>query len=207
MLVKSQPDGTFDLDELKAKIPIENDHLAQPKVISLENSHGGCNGAAIPLSFVQDVHKIASANNIRMHLDGARILNALLHTGDDIKTFSKPFNTISFCFSKGMGCPIGSVLLGTAEDMHFARSLRKMLGGGTRQTGILAACMQVSLEDWQEKLSTDNANCKYFGEQINSSIKGVSCDMKYVHTNMLNFTLDPEITKNKKKSLQHNELC
>ncbi len=132
MLVKSQPDGTFDLDELKAKIPIENDHLAQPKVISLENSHGGCNGAAIPLSFVQDVHKIASENNIRMHLDGARILNALLHTGDDIKTFSKPFNTISFCFSKGMGCPIGSVLLGTAEDMHFARSLRKMLGGGTR---------------------------------------------------------------------------
>jgi len=139
-----------------------------------------------------------------MHLDGARLLNALLYTGDDIKTFSKSFNTISFCFSKGMGCPIGSVLLGTAEDMQFAKSIRKMLGGGTRQTGILAACMQVSLEDWEEKLLIDNENCKYFGEQLNSSIEGVSCDMTYVHTNMLNFTLDPEITNNKKKSLQHN---
>ena len=67
-----------------------------------------------------------------MHLDGARIFNALLYTGDDIIPYCKPFNTINFCFSKSMGCPIGSVLLGSAEDMHFAKNLRKMLGGGTR---------------------------------------------------------------------------
>lgn len=140
-LVKGKPDGTFDLKECESMIPIDNEHLAVPDVISLENSHGGCNGAAVKLSFVQDVSEIAQRHNLKMHLDGARYLNALLATGDDVLEYSSYFDTISFCFSKGMGCPIGSVLVGSESDMKFARNIRKMLGGGMRQAGLLAVCM------------------------------------------------------------------
>ena len=128
-LVTGKPDGTVDLNELENLIPIANEHLAQPDVICLENSHGGCNGAAVKLSFVQEVAEIAQKNDLKMHCDGARYLNALLATGDNVEAYSSYFDTISFCMSKGMGCPIGSVLVGSEEDMRFARNIRKMLGG------------------------------------------------------------------------------
>ena len=132
-IVDVKSDGTFDLQELEKIIPLmANEHLARPDVIALENSHGGCNGAALPLSYIRDVKEIADRHGLRMHLDGARLLNALVATGDDVQEFASYFDTISFCFSKGMGCPIGSVMLGSEEDIRFARDIRKMLGGGMR---------------------------------------------------------------------------
>lgn len=135
------PDGTFDLKHLESLIPIKNEHLPMPSVICLENSQGCHNGAAIKLDYVKQVREIADRHDLKMHLDGARLLNALIATGDEPAAYARPFDTISFCFSKGMGCPIGSVLLGTEKDMAFAKNIRKMLGGGMRQAGILAACM------------------------------------------------------------------
>jgi threonine aldolase len=90
---------------------------------------------------VHDVKKIADKFDLKMHLDGARLLNALITSGDDPRVYAEPFESVSFCMSKGMGCPIGSVLVGSHEDMRFAKDIRKMLGGGMRQAGILAACM------------------------------------------------------------------
>ena len=159
----------------------------------MENSHGGSNGAAISLDHVLEVKSIAQEFGLKMHLDGARFLNAVLASGDDVKEYSSHFETISFCFSKGMGCPIGSILAGTEKDMAFARNLRKMLGGGMRQAGILAASMQVSMEDWEEKLTVDNANCAWVAKQINE-IDGLSVDLSSVHTNMFVFVIDPKIS-------------
>ena len=101
------------------------------------------------------------------------------------KEYCKPFDTVSICFSKGLGCPIGSVLVGTEKDIRFARDMRKMLGGGMRQAGIFASAMMISLEDWQEKLKEDNENCKFMANHLNSEINGVICDTTRVHTNML----------------------
>jgi threonine aldolase len=98
----------------------------------MENSQGGCMGATISLEHVADVKKIAKKNKLRMHLDGARLLNALVEQDIKPEVYASEFNTVSFCLSKGMGCPLGSVMLGTEKDVWFARNMRKMLGGGMR---------------------------------------------------------------------------
>jgi threonine aldolase len=96
-----------------------------------------------------------------MHLDGARLLNALVEQKIEPDVYANDFNTVSFCLSKGMGCPLGSVLLGTEKDIWFARNIRKMIGGGMRQSGMTAVCALVALEDWEEKLALDNSNARF----------------------------------------------
>ena len=130
--VPNLADGTFDLDVLQKLIPPPTEHIAQPTVISLENSQGGCSGATIPLKFVKQVKKIARKAKLRMHLDGARLLNALVEQKIAPSEYVKDFDTISFCFSKGMGCPVGSVLVGKQKDIEYAHNIRKMVGGGMR---------------------------------------------------------------------------
>lgn len=112
-----------------------------PSLICLENSQGGCDGAVIPKSHAEQVGEIARKYGVKMHLDGARVLNAMVETGDAPADYCTTFDTISLCFSKGLGCPIGSVLIGSEEDIWYARNMRKMLGGGMRQAGILARAM------------------------------------------------------------------
>ena len=99
---------------------------------------------------MKDVKKIARKAKLRMHLDGARLLNALVEQKIEPHVYVKDFDTVSFCFSKGMGCPIGSVLVGSEADIDYARNIRKMLGGGMRQAGMTASCALVALEDWEE---------------------------------------------------------
>jgi|ERR1712086_1121708 len=193
-VVKNQKDGTMALKDIRKEIPIVNEHLAMPSVICLENSHGGCDGASLPFEHVQEVKQLADTHGIKMHLDGARLLNALVHSGQDPKEHCAPFDTISICFSKGLGCPIGSVLLGSEKDIRFARNIRKMLGGGMRQAGIIAACMQVAMEDWHEKLKTDNDNCKFIATELNSNVDGAYCNLDGIHTNMFSFKLEDKIT-------------
>lgn len=107
-------------------------------------------GALISMEHVQEVKKIAKKRKLRMHLDGARLLNALVEQDIAPDVYASQFNTMSFCLSKGMGCPVGSVMLGTEEDVWFARNMRKMVGGGMRQSGMTAVCGLIALEDWEE---------------------------------------------------------
>ena len=100
------------------------------------------------MDYIKDVKKICKQHNIRMHLDGARGLNAAVYLNVKPDKMVKDFDTVNFCFSKGMGCPVGSMVIGTKADIDFARMIRKMLGGAMRQSGVLAACALVSLEDW-----------------------------------------------------------
>jgi threonine aldolase len=106
--------------------------LPQPRVIALESSHNICSGRVLPLDYIKKVKKIAKKHKLRMHLDGARGLNAVTYLGVEPAEMVKDFDTVNFCLSKGMGCPIGSMVIGTKEDMAFARMLRKLLGGQMR---------------------------------------------------------------------------
>jgi threonine aldolase len=118
----------------------------------LESSHNLCNGRVLSTKYINDVKKICDAHKIKLHLDGARALNASTFLKIEPAKMVKDFDTINFCLSKGMGCPIGSMVIGTREDIAHARIVAKLLGGALRQAGVLAACGLVSLEDWQDKL-------------------------------------------------------
>lgn len=132
-----------------------------------------------------------------MHLDGARVWNASIFLGMDLKDYTKDFDLISACLSKGMGCPVGSLIVGSHKDITEARNLRKMLGGGMRQTGVLSACGMVSLNDWQEKLTVDNANASWLAHEL-AAIKGVIIDPKVVETNIIRFSFEPRVLKDHK---------
>ena len=132
-----------------------------------------------------------------MHLDGARLLNAMVETKQDVKEYAAEFDTVSFCLSKGLGCPIGSILMGSEKEIWEARNLRKMLGGGMRQAGMTASCALVGLDDWEAKLGNDNSNAKFLAEQL-SQIEGVVCNPDHVETNFILFQLDEAVTSNKK---------
>lgn len=113
------------------------------------------------MDYIKKVAKIAKKSKAKLHLDGARSWNASLFLGIDMKDMLAPFDLVSICLSKGMGCPIGSLVVGTEKDIKVARNYRKMVGGAMRQTGIFAACGLVSLMDWQEKLTEDNLNAAW----------------------------------------------
>lgn len=152
IVVQNQKDGTMDLKDIAYTIPPNSIHLSQPRVIALENSHNLCNGRVISLSYISEVKKLAKKHKLRLHLDGARCLNAATYLNVDPALLVKDFDTVNFCLSKGMGCPVGSMIIGTEKDIEHARALRKMLGGQMRQVGILATCGLISLEDWKERL-------------------------------------------------------
>lgn len=118
------------------------------------------------MDYISKVKKLATASNLKMHLDGARGLNAAAFLDIDPAHMVKHFDTVNFCMSKGMGCPVGSLIMGTAQDMEFARVLRKMLGGQMRQIGMLATCGLISLEDWKVKLNEDHQNAKYIAQEL-----------------------------------------
>jgi len=132
IVARNEPDGTISIKNIEASIPPNNIHLSQPKVIALESSQNLCNGRVLKLSYISDVKKLAKKHKLRLHLDAARGLNAAVALDKDPAEMVKDFDTVNFCLSKGMGCPVGSLIMGKNEDMEYARVLRKMLGGQMR---------------------------------------------------------------------------
>lgn len=162
--------------------------MSQPRVIALESSHNICNGRVLKLDFIKEVKKIANKHKLRFHLDGARALNAAVALNIDPAVMVEDFDTVNFCLSKGMGCPVGSLVLGTKQDIEFARVIRKMVGGAMRQAGVLATCGLVSLEDWKQKLKVDNDNALWLAKEM-APIKHINVDPSVVETNIFRFTL------------------
>jgi threonine aldolase len=132
IVVRNQPDGTMNLSDIEEAIPPNNIHLSQPRVISFESSHNLCSGRALKLDYLAKVKALADKHKLRLHLDAARGLNAAVYLKTDPAVMVKPFNTVNFCLSKGMGCPVGSLIIGSQEDINLARIYRKMLGGQMR---------------------------------------------------------------------------
>ena len=161
--IAHQADGTMALGDIEAAIKKGDSHFATTRVIALENTFGG---RVLPMDYMWKVAGIAERHDLGLHLDGARAFNACIALGMDIAAFTEPFDTVSICLSKGLGTPVGSVLVGRQDLIDTARRNRKMLGGGTRQSGILAAAGLYALEHNVARLADDHRRAKMLAEGL-----------------------------------------
>lgn len=157
------PDGTLPLTDIEAAIKPDDPHFARTRLLALENTTGG---RILPPAYVDAATALARRHGLACHLDGARAFNAAVALGVPIATVARPFDTVSICLSKGLGAPVGSVLVGSAPLMAKARRLRKMLGGGLRQAGILAAAGLYALDHHVERLAQDHANARALADGL-----------------------------------------
>ena len=191
--IPNQPDGTLSLDRVEAAIRGGDQHEARTKLIALENTHNRCGGTVLPLAYVTQVRELADRYDLKVHLDGARVFNASVALGVDVKSIAQYADSVTFCLSKGLGAPVGSVICGGAEFIAQARRYRKMLGGGMRQAGIIAAAGIVALEKMIDRLADDHANARRLAEGL-ADTPGVTLDLDRVQTNIIYFNLTPDIT-------------
>ena len=163
-------------------------HRASTGLIEIENTHNLSGGRCSRLEVLQEILDGARDRNLPLHLDGARIFNAATALGVDVKTLTRGFDTVMFCLSKGLGAPVGSMLVGSAELMARGRLFRKALGGGMRQVGVLAAAGLIALEEGPAGLADDHANARLLAEAL-AGTDGVSMDLDSVETNIVIFRL------------------
>jgi threonine aldolase len=185
------PDGLMDASQVKAAINNPNDiHGARTKLVEVENTSNKGGGTCFQLSELQRIGEVASKHGLGYHLDGARLFNALAFTGEKTADYGKTFDSISICLSKGLGCPIGSLILGSKDFIHEAKFIRKRFGGGWRQAGFLAAAGIYALDNHIERLTEDHEKAKKLEACLNSLpyIQRVNP----VQTNIVIFTLHDE---------------
>ncbi len=182
--IPNQPDGTLRIEDIEAAIRAENIHFPRTRLVCLENTHNRCYGAALTPEYTASVVALAKRRGLAVHLDGARIFNAAVALGVDCRELTRGVDSVNVCLSKGLAAPVGSVICGTREFIARARRTRKMLGGGMRQAGIIAAAGIVALEGMIDRLAEDHANARRLAEGI-AGIPGVATDPARVGTNIL----------------------
>ncbi len=183
-------DGTLPLETVRKSLHVIDDpHLAPTTLIAFENTHNGCGGRVVPLDNIQEVAGLAREHGIALHLDGARLFNAVVASGKSAAELSAPFDTVSVCLSKGLGAPIGSMLAGTRKAMHLALRYRKMYGGGMRQVGGLAAAGLHALEHHIAGLADDHRRARELAEAF-AGFGGLQVDLESVQTNIVYFDLE-----------------
>ena len=165
----NQPDGRLRLDDIQSAIRTENVHFPKTRLIILENTHNRCGGAVLDAAYTQQVAEIAHQAGFPLHLDGARIFNAAVALDVDVKTLVAPADSITFCLSKALCAPVGSVLCGSADFIAHARRIRKQAGGGMRQAGILAAAGIIAIEEMTGYLVEDHKRAR----RISAGLRGV----------------------------------
>lgn len=176
-------DGLLDPDEVRAAIRPVNVHFPVPRVLWIENTHNRGGGRITPIGLHRELCGVAREHGLKIHLDGARIFNACVATGTPVSEYAAEVDTLTFCFSKGLSCPVGSIVVGDAKTIEQARRVRKRLGGAMRQSGVLAACGIVALEQMIDRLAGDHANAKRLADAI-SELPGVEV-VNQVETNMV----------------------
>jgi len=189
--IPNQPDGTLKLSDMAAAIRPDGSHFPPTKLICLENTQNRCGGVILKPDYMNSVAELAKQNNLKIHLDGARIFNAAVALGIDVKELVKDADSLMFCLSKGLAAPVGSVICGSAEFIKKAHKIRKMVGGGMRQAGIIAAAGIVALEQMIDRLAEDHKNANKLAKAI-AQIKGFSINLDAVQTNIVYFDLDSE---------------
>ncbi|HEY3341551.1 MAG TPA: GntG family PLP-dependent aldolase, partial [Anaerolineae bacterium] len=190
--IPNQPDGTLKIGDIQGAIRSENDHFPVTRMIGLENTHNRMGGTVLTPEYTRQVADLAHAHDIKLHIDGARIYNAAVALGVDVKELTSRADSITFCLSKGLSAPVGSVLCGKQEFIRLARKRRKMIGGGMRQGGVLAAAGIVALDQQVDHLHEDHANARKLAEGI-ARTPGLLVDMASVQTNMVYFDLDASL--------------
>jgi len=178
--IENEKDGSLCFNKVAAAIKPDDSHFANTRLLSLENTIGG---KVLPLEYLAQARDFVNTHNLALHLDGARAFNAAAELNVDITAITKHFDSVSICLSKGLGAPIGSLLLGSQELINKARRWRKVLGGGMRQAGMLAAAGQYALENNVTRLSDDHGNARYLANKLNE-LNGFSVDMSNT-TNMV----------------------
>jgi threonine aldolase len=192
-----EADGTFDLEKVARTIKPDDYHFARTKLLCLENTH---NGLALPMEYLSRARALGKKHGLKIHLDGARIFNAAVKTGVDAALIAGCADSVSVCLSKGLGAPVGSVLCADRRTIDTARRWRKMLGGGMRQAGILAAAGIFALENNRERLQQDHDHAKILAEGL-GTIAALRVDYVPAQTNMVFVTLPPEAVDTLKSSL------
>lgn len=178
-------DGTINLDDIKKSIrAIGNDHFPKTKLICLENTHNACYGAPIDTDYFNQVRKIANKHNLSIHLDGARIFNAAIALNKSVDILTRDCDTISCCLSKGLSAPVGSVLLGNKGFILKAKQIRKALGGGMRQAGLIASAGIFSLDNMVDRISNDHENAKILAYELDK-INNIEINLDFVYTNII----------------------
>ena len=192
--VPTNPDGTLDLPDIEGAILPDDLHHAPTRVICLENTHNLMGGCVLSLAFVRQVREVADRHGLALHLDGARVFNAAVFLGLDIKELVEDVDSVMFCLSKGLSAPVGSMLCGSQEFIERSLKVRRMLGGSMRQVGVLAAAGLVALDQMVDRLAEDHVNARRLAEGL-ATIPGLEATPEMVETNivMLNVT-HPRLT-------------
>ena len=183
-------DGLLELEQLEGLIREDDIHQVQTRLVTLENTHNYGGGRILPIENVAAICEWARRGGLRTHLDGARLFNAVVASGIAAEEWSQHFDTVSICFSKGLGAPVGSALAGTQDAIREARRHRKLFGGGMRQAGVIAAAALYALDHHVDRLADDHRNAQRLAEAINE-IDGLTLRPEVVDTNIVFFDVDP----------------
>ncbi len=185
----NEDDGTIKIENVVAAIRPRDIHFPITRLICLENTHNRCYGTPLELTYLESVAEVARRNKLKLHMDGARVFNAAVALGVDVKTIAGQVHSLTFCLSKGLSAPVGSLICGDAEFISKARRIRKSLGGGMRQAGIIAAAGLFTLDRGVEQLRKDHANARRLAEGL-GKLPGINLDLKKVSTNIVYFDVD-----------------
>lgn len=187
----NQPDGTLDLEAIRQAIRTEDAHFPPTRLIALENTHNRCGGVVLSPEYTHSVGDLAAENGLKLHIDGARIFNAAVALNVPPDILAQPADSLTFCLSKALSAPVGSVIVGDRAFIQRAHRARKMLGGGMRQAGILAAAGIVALEKMVDRLAEDHARARRLADALRG-IPGLELNPGSPSTNMIFLNLTAE---------------
>jgi threonine aldolase len=185
--------GRLNLDDIDRAIRGKDIHYPETTLLCLENTHNRCGGAVLTPDYTDEVCNLAHTRGLKVHLDGARIFNATIALGVPACALSQNSDSVALCLSKGLSAPVGSLLCGSKDFVERARKFRKMLGGGMRQAGVIAAAGIVALETMVDRLAEDHANARRLAQGL-AGIKGITLAQDDIPTNIVMFHLSPELS-------------
>ena len=190
--IQNQPDGTLALEDILASIRSEDVHHPITRLICLENTQNICGGVPLTAEYTRKVGELAPTHNLLLHIDGARIFNAAVAQNIPARELVEPADSVMFCLSKGLAAPVGSILAGTRKFITRARHIRKMLGGGMRQVGVVAAAGIIALERMVDRLADDHVRAKKLADGLRQ-VPGLVVDEHSPHTNMVYLYLADDV--------------
>lgn len=185
------PDGTISIREIEAAIRPDDVHHPKTRLIAVENTHNRCNGHPLTPAYMAEIREVADRHGLKVHVDGARIFNSAVAQGIDVRELTAAADSVSFCLSKGLGAPAGSLICSSRDFIARARRARKQLGGGMRQAGILAAAGIVALDEMVDRLAEDHANARKLGEGL-SGVPGLAVNLEFLKTNIVFIEIERE---------------
>lgn len=190
-VLPNEMDGTIPIEKIETAIRPDDIHFPRSRLVILENTHNRCDGTPLTPTYTAEVGRLVQQHGLKLHIDGARIFNAAVAQGVDVTQLAEPADSVSFCLSKGLGAPVGSILCGDNIFIKRARRCRKIVGGGMRQAGIIAAAGIVALTDMVDRLADDHIHAKTLADGL-AQIQGIQIDSECISTNIVYFRVNKQ---------------